>query len=327
VRALAHAAVVFEPVQPIAAAGYRAAALNGWTWLSGTTSGDRRLRVAAAAAVYRMDPSVQSAAQTVQSFNWTTWDGLLPNSVTPAEGVISVAAWNTLLNSAASASLQATIRTAAARAIVDRAWAQRGIYGGMYGGPGNVWDFSWGSNRNTSVYGANLLIAARFGIVSSHTQQEVEEQGQRYLHYMLGLNPMNMVYLTNMAAYGGEHSSFQIYHSWFSFTGRDGDHGNVQYNGLPSSVSEPAYPYYRDDNQTSKYGPAPGLVPGGPNSAYSGTYIIPNRQYPAYAYRDWSVGCAWNGSACASASWEITEPSNGYEGPFILLVSLLMSGK
>ncbi len=46
--------------------------------------------------------------------------------------------------------------------------------------------------------------------------------------------------------------------------------------------------------------------------------------YPAYAYRDWSVGCDWDGSGCAS--WEITEPSNGYQAAFVLLASFMMTG-
>src|SRR5262249_44352745 len=151
-------------------------------------------------------------------------------------------AWNTLLNPSASTALTSTIRTAVAQAIIDRAWAQRGVYGGMYGSSTDGWDWGWGGNRNAGLYGANLLTAAHFGILSSHTKAEVVEQGLRYLHYMLGLNPLNMVYLTNMAAYGGEHSSFQIFHGWFSFTGGNGDNGNVKYNGLPTAVTEPLYP-------------------------------------------------------------------------------------
>ena len=81
-----------------------------------------------------------------------------------------------------------------------------------------------------------------------------------------------------------------------------------------------------DDVQTSTYGPAPGLVPGGPNASYSGSNEIPNKAFPAYAYRDWSVGCDWTGSACASSSWEVTEPMAAYQGPFVLLVSFMMSG-
>jgi hypothetical protein len=135
-----------------------------------------------------------------------------------------------------------------------------------------------------------------------------------------------MVYLTNMAAYGGEHSSFQLYHGWFSYTANDPDHGNAQYNGLPTSVTEPLYPYYADDKQTSTYGPAPGLLVGGPNPDYDGTYVLPGRDHPATAYRDFSVGCAWNGSGCGGASWELTEPDVNYQAAFVFLVSYAMTG-
>jgi len=168
------------------------------------------------------------------------------------------------------------------------------------------------------------MMAARFGIAGSHTAAQVSVLAQKHLHYMLGLNPLNMVYLTNMAAYGGEHSSFQIYHGWFSYTGGDGDHGNAQYNGKPTWVDEPLYPYYPDDSQTSTDGPAPGIVPGGPNYYYGAQYTIPNSDRPAYAYRDFSVGCDWNGSICRAAAWEITEPMQAYQGPFVLLVSFMM---
>jgi hypothetical protein len=73
------------------------------------------------------------------------------------------------------------------------------------------------------------------------------------------------------------------------------------------------------------YGPAPGIVPGGPNFYYSAGYTIPMRDRPAYAYRDFSVGCEWDGANCHAASWEITEPDQGYQGPFILMVSFFMT--
>ena len=43
---------------------------------------------------------------------WSTWDDLLPFSVTPAESVISTAAWHTLANAAATPALKSTIKTA-----------------------------------------------------------------------------------------------------------------------------------------------------------------------------------------------------------------------
>ena len=326
VRALAHGSIVFASIgQTATADAYRAAALAGWSWLDNYPgTGDSHLLCAAASAVYRLDASQSSAENVVESFPWPTWGGLLPYSVTPADSVLTQAAWHYLGNDVGDPAKKTEIRTAVSQAIVDRALAEAGAYGGMYGGPGNGWDWSWGSNRNQALYGSNLLIAARFNALGGNSEPVVVELAQRYLHHMLGLNPLNMVYLTNMAAYGGEHSSFQIYHGWFSYTGIDGDHGNAAYNGKPAGVDEPLYPYYSDDDQVSVYGPAPGLVPGGPNWYYSGSYTIPNRSFPDYAYRDWSVACDWDGSTCTSSSWEITEPMCAYQGPAVLLLSLVM---
>lgn len=328
VLSLAHAAILFAPFDATRAASYRAAATSGWSWLasaSPASDGERRVRAAAAAAVLRMDPTITSAHGVVSGFAWGTWDGQRGGGATPSESVIAAGAWHCLLGTACDASIQTAIREAVADVIVDGAFSQTGAYGGMFGGPGNGWEWSWGSNRAQSMYGANLMMAAHFGILGSHSMADVEARAEQHLHFMLGLNPLSMLYLTNMAAYGGEHSSFQIYHAWFSITGNDGDHGNATYNGLPAGADEPMYPYYPDDSQTSMYGPAPGIVPGGPNFYYSGSYTIPMRDRPAYAYRDFSVGCAWDGAGCPASGWEITEPSQSYQGPFVLLVSFFMS--
>jgi endoglucanase len=328
VLALAHAAIVFGSIgQTAIAGGFQDAALSGWAWLDAHLPGggrERQIACAAASAVYRMDIGQTSARDLVESFPWADWDGMLPWSVTPNDVYLTQAAWHYLSNPDGNGAKKAEIGGAAAQAVVGRAFDQEGAYGGLFGDSSNGWDWSWGSNANQSMYGANLMAAARFGILGGYSEAQVTALAQKYLHYILGLNPLGMVYLTNMAAYGGEHSSFQIYHGWFSYTGGDGDHGNAGYNGKPASVTEPLYPYYADDDQTSTYGPAPGIMPGGPNWYYGGSYEIPNRGYPAYAYRDWSVGCDWDGSQCLSASWEITEPMCAYQGPFVLLVSFFM---
>jgi endoglucanase len=330
VLALAHAAIVFRAIgQTSIATGYAAAATAGWNWLNAyaASGSEKDLKAAAASAVFRMDPTQPSAQAFADAFPWDTWDGMIPNTATPAEGTISTGAWHYLMNSAGSASVKAKISTGVQQGLVDPAFTADGPYGGMFGSSTNGWDWSWGSNRNQAFYGLNLFMAARQGIVGSHTQAQVLALAHKHVHYLLGLNPLNMVYMTNMAAYGGEHSSFQIFHSWFSFTVNDGDHGNATYNGKPQAVVEPLYPYYASDSATSSYGPAPGLVPGGANWYYDGTYVIPNRTYPAYAYRDFSVGCAWNGSACTASSWEVTEPDVGYQGATVLLLAFVMSAQ
>jgi len=328
VLALAHAAIVFRAIgQTSIASGYAAAATLGWSWLNAysATGAEKDLKAAAASAVFRMDPAQSTAQAFADAFPWDTWDGMIPNTVTPAEGTISTGAWHYLMNTAGTASVKAKIQTGVGQGLVDPAFTVDGPYSGMFGSSTNGWEWSWGSNRSQALYGANLFMAAKLGVLGSHTRADILALAQKHLHYLLGLNPLNMVYMTNMAAYGGEHSSFQIFHSWFSFTVNDGDHGNATYNGKPDAVVEPLYPYYVSDSQTSTYGPAPGLVPGGPNWYYDGTYVIPNRTYPAYAYRDFSVGCGWNGSTCTASSWELTEPDVGYQGPMVLLTSFVMS--
>ncbi|MCB9570561.1 MAG: glycoside hydrolase family 9 protein [Kofleriaceae bacterium] len=327
VLCLAHAAVVYAGVDDAAAARYGAAARAGWTWLAAASpgnAGERRLRAAAAAAMLRLDPTIATARTVAEGFAWSTWDGQL-GGATPGEGVIAAGAWHYLMAAGGDAAVTTAIETGVAAVIVDGAFAEAGAYGGMFGGPGNGWDWSWGSNRAQSMYGANLMMAAHFGILGGHAEADVVDLAERHLHYMLGANPLSMVYLTNMAAYGGEHSSFHIYHAWFSYTGADGDHGNARYDGKPAGVDEPLYPYFTGDDQTSTDGPAPGIVPGGPNFYYSGGYELPSRTYPAYAYRDFSVGCDWDGATCQASSWEITEPSDSYQGPFVLLASFFMS--
>lgn len=331
VRCLAHAAIVFDNIgESTKAYGYREAALKGWAWLNVATptspakQEERHAKCAAAAAVYRVNPADPNAKYVVESFPWQTWDGNLLWSVTPCDTVRTSAAWHYLSHPDANEAIKATIRDALRAVVVDGALAEEGIYGGMYGDSENAWDWSWGSNRAQAMYGANLFAAARFGAQGNHSVEDIERLAFRYVHYLLGINPLNMLYMTNMAAYGGEHSSFQIFHGWFSHTGVDGDQGNKYYNGKPPDVNEPMYPYYPEDFQESLYGPAPGLLPGGPNLAYDGTYSIPNRQYPAYAYRDWSVGCDWRDGACRSRSWQITEPSCRYQGALVLLLSFVM---
>ena len=59
-----------------------------------------------------------------------------------------------------------------------------------------------------------------------------------YLHYLCGVNALNMLYVTNAASIGGEHSVWRIYHAWFPY-------GDRQYYGKPRGVAEPDYPYLR----------------------------------------------------------------------------------
>ena len=113
VLALAHAAIVFKSIgQNSIASGYAAAAVAGWNWLHGyTASGsENELKASAASAVFRMDPTQSTAQSFVDAFPWDTWDGMIPNTITPGEGTLSTGAWHYLMNASGTSSVKAKIQ-------------------------------------------------------------------------------------------------------------------------------------------------------------------------------------------------------------------------
>jgi len=189
------------------------------------------------------------------------------------------------------------------------------------------WQYHWGSNVNRGSNGILMLKAAQFGATSSYTPAQCRAYALDSLHFYHGQNPLNMVYLSNMAQFGGEHSSFMFYHAWF---GAPLDPNSKPYFvGKPPSVDEPLYPYFKgtdnlgaNDNKFSTYGPAPGFVPGGPNKDYSGEVIPPKGAsfYNGF-YRDW---CEAYDDPSKSKTWEITENSISYQGPYVALGGYFM---
>lgn len=146
--------------------------------------------------------------------------------------------------------------------------------------------YHWGSNivkANTGNLNMNLLIYGQ----DATNHATYLEKAYSTLHYMHGVNPMNLVYLSNMGGFGAENSVDELYHGWF----RGSTWGNAE---------------------TSACGPAPGYVPGGPNKDYSGSQSGINNQPPQKAYRD---GYSF------SNSWELTEPAIYYQAAYLKLLS------
>ncbi len=134
---------------------------------------------------------------------------------------------------------------------------------------------------------------------------------ERYLHYLHGVNPLGIVYLSNMGPAGATHSVHEFYHSWFA-------DGSAQWDRVGSST----------------YGPAPGFLTGGPNPSYdwdgccpsscgsaennavcTSESIEPPRNQPLQkAYKDFNTSWPLN-------SWEVTENSNGYQIPYLRLLA------
>jgi len=171
-------------------------------------------------------------------------------------------------------------------------------------------DYVWGSNSTKANQGLMFLDIPLYGVDAS-LNGEARRAAERYLHYLHGVNPLQMVYLSNMYAYGADQGVNEFYHSWFT-------------DGSP----------LWDRVGTSTYGPAPGFLTGGPNPQYDWDGCCPN-----------SCGSAENNALCGSTppsppygqpaqksyldfntswpldSWSVTENSNGYQVAYIRLLS------
>ena len=134
---------------------------------------------------------------------------------------------------------------------------------------------------------------------------------ETFIHYIHGVNPFSLVYLSNMYSYGGDNCANEFYHTWFS-------NGSAKWDRVG----------------TSTYGPAPGFLTGGPNPSYNwdaccpggcgsasnnavcnAENLTPPKGQPAQkSYKDFNTSWPLN-------SWEVTENSNGYQINYIRLLS------
>ena len=296
------------------AATLKGAALSAWSWL--LTQGDSREKAWAAAEIFRLDPSVTSAGSYVAGYHPNNWLGVFLNVV----AFDTQAALAYVQTPGANAAVVANMANGI-DAQVNYVFDEDDHY--RNGMPS--WSYYWGSNAIRAGYGVFLMTAARLGLTGSHTAEEARAHALEFLHFFHGQNTLSMTYLTNLAALGGEHSSWQMYHGWFGAS--DNAFSRAQYMGKPAALGEPFYPYYAgtdnhgvSDNKASALGPAPGFVVGGPNASYGGDATPPlGSLYPNRFYRDWSDQTVWT-----ARTWEITENSIGYQGPYVALGAYFM---
>ncbi|MEM7728675.1 MAG: glycoside hydrolase family 9 protein [Pseudomonadota bacterium] len=167
----------------------------------------------------------------------------------------------------------------------------------------------WGSNSVKARRGSVFTQSVIAGLAPENDARAVYVAAG-YLHYLHGVNPMGLVYLSNMKGAGAERSVSTIYHAWFA-------DGSRNY----------------DSTKTSRHGPPPGYLVGGPNDGYaraeccaetcglqgdricrSPEMIPPSGQPPAKSYAEFNDGWPLN-------SWELTEPSLGYQTDYLRLLS------
>jgi len=169
--------------------------------------------------------------------------------------------------------------------------------------------YHWGSNNQRAATGnTNYDLIQHKLAKSPEDRQSFYDRAAGMLHSFHGVNPMQLVYLTNMYAVGGDACADEAYHTWF----RDKD---------------PKW----DNARESELGPAPGYVTGGPNKEYCKGYFkdqtvdhactrSPVRdQPPGKAYVD--TNTSWEPSDPYDKSWEMTEPAIYYQASYVRLLS------
>jgi hypothetical protein len=156
--------------------------------------------------------------------------------------------------------------------------------------------YHWGSNQVKANLGNTNYDAIAYDIDAANAKN-YQIRALDNLHYLHGVNPLGIVYLTNMYSYGAKYSANEMYHEWF---------GNGIY----------------DNALKSPNGPAPGYLTGGPNKNYTGSILL-KWQPPMKAYFD---GNNSQGIPHHINSWEITEPAIYYQTSYIRLVAKFCCG-
>ena len=171
-------------------------------------------------------------------------------------------------------------------------------------------DYVWGSNQTKAAKGNTFAAAVAHGV---HPEYDADfmRGAARYIHYLHGVNPLSLVYLSNMNEHGAENSVNEFFHTWFA-------------------DKSPAW----DRVGVSTYGPPPGYLAGGPNPSYdwdgccpagcgstennavctAESISPPKGQPPQKSYKDFNTGWPLD-------SWSISEPSDGYQIGYIRLLS------
>lgn len=118
--------------------------------------------------------------------------------------------------------------------------------------------YHWGSNRTRACFGLAALGGLSLDLGTAE-HDRLRERALDLLHAIHGVNPLGLVYLTNMERHGAERSAQPVYHEWF------GD------------------------------APPPGYLVGGPNRDYTGSLAWIREQPAAKAYANVSGDRAVHG--------------------------------
>ena len=301
---MAHGAVAFETVDPEFAAVLRGQAERAWNWFETNprrddcdpqiiNAGDADVSIQDQEALRFVAAVYLFGATGETRFDQAVRDGLDRRTLFPDDALgryhpeRAEALEFYIGHPAGDQALQAAMRDMAARLSQNT-----GVHGfdddaGLYRSFMPDAQYHWGSNMVMANSGNGSLALARLGIDAEANI----ERASAHLHTLNGVNPLGLVYLSNMNEVGAERSITELYHFWFA----DG----TDY----------------DTAWSSEIGPAPGYVVGGPNASYSGSNSDVPRWPIAKAYAD------FNSYGSDERPWELSEPAIYYQSAYVRLLS------
>jgi endoglucanase len=176
-------------------------------------------------------------------------------------------------------------------------------------------DYTWGSNKGKTLQ-ARLYQLASVSSTDPRLSEVTLAAALEYVHYIHGVNPLGLVYLTNMSVAGAGHSAATMFHSWFAY--------GTRWQQVTESLP----------------GPPPGFLVGGPNPQFStdeccrapagspsyrcyraATFSLCQRNFapplaqpPAKSYLQYNDPWPAN-------SWAISEPSLNYQSYYVRLLA------
>src|ERR1019366_1047719 len=246
------------------AAGLATRATNAWSWASANPAvtfdnaaaglGGREEEVdangqlyqALQAAVFLFEMNGGAAYQAFFDANYTQ----LPTTLDPfAMGPLDTALEYTRSAGATPAVATAIISSFQSRLAAFPNFAAQHANADPYLAP--LQTYPWGSNGAKAGQGNMFFDVDEYAPADAGTPSIGSLYAERYIHYLHGVNPLGLVYLSNMGAHGAPNSVSRIFSLWFT----------------PSSQWAAA--------GASAYGPPPGFLSAGPNPTYSWDVCCP----------------------------------------------------
>ncbi|MGV6810482.1 MAG: glycoside hydrolase family 9 protein [bacterium] len=161
--------------------------------------------------------------------------------------------------------------------------------------------YSWGSNRKVANSGNALMNVINYQ-VATNDDDLYKNAASGYLHYLHGVNPLNMTYLTNMQDFGADNSVTELYHAWF-------DDGTAW------------------DSVNDSHGPASGFLVGGANAFYGigGIYMDDVQSDTHLVNKQPAQKRFISSNSPYFATYYLTENSITYQAPYIRLLSKFLA--